>query len=165
MNLKLPHWAQLALAFAVLTVTWVTQQQASGNLTLPATVVSVLTVVNTIMGLLSPSAKRSSAPATQRGFTRFVVMAILAMLPIAACGLFGSVEPPIADCAGRVLADAAKGMTIVQIVEDVGGPCSLDAAQVMAAVLASQDPSVQKSKAYAEAIEARQLLTPKPGGG
>jgi hypothetical protein len=56
MNLKLPHWAQLTLALTIVIVTWTVQQTQAGNLVLPATVISVLTLVSTVLGILSSSA-------------------------------------------------------------------------------------------------------------
>jgi hypothetical protein len=104
-------------------------------------------------------AETPKAKAAQAGFVRLPVLALLlAAVGLVACGLFGAVEAPIADCTGRVLADAAKGMTVVQIVEDAGGPCALDAAAVMALLLASKDPTVHASKAYGEAARARMTL-------
>jgi len=52
-NLKLPHWAQLVLAFASVAVVWVMQRNASGDLVLPAAAVSALTIINTVIGLFS----------------------------------------------------------------------------------------------------------------
>jgi ABC-type transport system involved in cytochrome bd biosynthesis fused ATPase/permease subunit len=57
MAMKLPHWAQVTLGLAVVVVTWVVQQQSAGNLTLPAAAVTVLTTLNTFMGLVSPSVR------------------------------------------------------------------------------------------------------------
>ena len=56
-NLKLPHWAQLMCGFLVVATAWTVQQSNSGDLTLPAVAVSVLTVLQTVLGLLSPSVK------------------------------------------------------------------------------------------------------------
>lgn len=91
------------------------------------------------------------------------VTALVAVVAIAGCGLFSQVEPPIKDCVGRVLDDAAQGMTVTQIVEDAGGPCALDAAAVMAILLnGNASPAVMRSRAYAEATRARNALTPAP---
>ena len=89
---------------------------------------------------------------------------LLTVVAVAGCSLFSQVEPPIKDCVGRVLDDAAAGMTVTQIVEDAGGPCALDAAAVMAILLnGNASPAVMRSKAYAEATRARNALTPAPG--
>lgn len=59
MNLQLPHWAQLLVAFLVVAGTWVVQQNAAGNLVLPAAALTALTVILTALGMLSGSALKS----------------------------------------------------------------------------------------------------------
>jgi len=89
-NLKLPHWAQLAIALAVIVVTWVMNEQASGALVLPAAVVSVLTVVKTVLGLFSGSASgKAPAASSQRGFARVKLLGALSIVGFvgaAGCG-------------------------------------------------------------------------------
>ena len=55
MKFTLHHWAGLALGIATIILTWAMQQQASGQLVLPAIAVTVLVVVSKIVGLLSVS--------------------------------------------------------------------------------------------------------------
>ena len=75
------------------------------------------------------------------------------------CGLFGSVQAPIADCGNAVLQDAAKGMTIEQILVAVAPQCALDAADIAVLLLASKDPSIVASKAAGQAVSMRAKLT------
>lgn len=51
--MKLPHWTQLVLAFAVVAITWVMNQASAGQLVLPAVVVTILTAVKTLIGLFT----------------------------------------------------------------------------------------------------------------
>ena len=56
MKLTLPHYVMLGLGLATVVLTWVMQQESSGALVLPATVVSALVVLKTIIGIFSTSA-------------------------------------------------------------------------------------------------------------
>jgi hypothetical protein len=60
MSFKLPHWAQVALGLVVIVIGWTMQQASSGQLVLPAAVLSGLALLNTIIGILSPSASNST---------------------------------------------------------------------------------------------------------
>ena len=51
MKLTLPHYVMLGLGLATVVLTWVMQQESSGALVLPATVVSALVVLKTIIGI------------------------------------------------------------------------------------------------------------------
>jgi len=68
MELKLPHWAGIAISLAAVIVTWATAEQSSGHLVLPAAVVTALIVASKILGLLSvrvsPAANARAVRAT-----------------------------------------------------------------------------------------------------
>jgi hypothetical protein len=82
-------------------------------------------------------------------------MRILATLLLAsACGCLGAVAP-IVDCAGKVTIDAAAGMSIAQIVADVGPACGLDVAAVINIILNSTKAEVINSRAALEAKRAQ----------
>lgn len=138
-------------------IVWIRSQlaAAASALGLPAGTTTTTVAQQTI------TTPANDAKPAARGFvsTRLVVaLAALCVAAVVGCGLFSALEPSAVDCGTRILNDAAKGMTIVQIVEDVGGPCALDAAAVMAALMASKDPKVTGSRAYAETLRARGAL-------
>lgn len=54
-NIKLPHWALVALSFVSLALAWVVAQTKSGDLVLPAIALGVIPIVQTVIGMLSPS--------------------------------------------------------------------------------------------------------------
>lgn len=62
-GMKLPHWAQLALALAVVVITWVMNANASGQLVLPALLVTILTIAKTAIGMLTDSVPTAMAAA------------------------------------------------------------------------------------------------------
>lgn len=159
MSLKLPHWAQLVLAFVVVSIAWAMKEQAAGELTLPASVVTILTLVNTVIGIFSNSAKLSKAAASIATKT----LGLLALVFVVGCSALGAVAP-VLDCGSAIAADAAKGMSIAQIVEDLSGRCGLDVAGVIAVLAKSTDPTVTSSPAYAEAMRARSAFTLTDGG-
>jgi hypothetical protein len=80
-KLTLPHWAGLALGIATIFLTWAMQQQASGQLVLPAIAVTVLVVVSKIVGLLSVSVN-PAANARAAIATGAVVPASIAQRPL-----------------------------------------------------------------------------------
>lgn len=147
--MKLPHWAQLLLAFAVVALTWVMQQASAGNLVLPAMAITVLTIVKTAIGMLSDSMKTSAARAAGAVITG-LVFALFAVRVLTACFGAGAVAPTIAfaDC---VAVDAFEKKPIATIVVDCGG----DVPAVIAALVTSMDAKVLSSPAFEEATRAK----------
>jgi len=162
MNLKLPHWAQLVLAFAVVAVTWVMNEQANGALVLPAIAVSVLTLVKTVLGLVSDSVSSSKTPPSTGAGSAGAVVAAALMALVVGCSLFHTIEPAAVDCATRVLDDAAKNMSVAQIVDDVAAPCGMDMAAVIAILATSKDTRVQGTPAQKEAMHVKAALEATP---
>ena len=99
--------------------------------------------------------KSAAASPPPRGFSRVGLVATLSALALVACGLFGQVAPPAADCGLAIAVDASKGMTIAQIYADVSGRCGQDLSAIVTALLASQDPAVTSSTAFAEAVKLK----------
>ena len=58
--MRIPHWASVLIALAVVIIAWVVQQNTAGNLVLPVVVISVLTLVQPLLAALSPSAVTST---------------------------------------------------------------------------------------------------------
>jgi len=81
-SLKLPHWAIVALSFATVALAWVMQHQASGDLVLPASVVSILSLVQGLIGILSPGASKTPPSPPPRGFGRVPLLGALAMVGV-----------------------------------------------------------------------------------
>jgi len=81
-HMRLPHWLQLALAFLGVAITWVIQQTTAGNLTLPAVAITVLTALNTTIGLFTDSVQGASD--AKRGLAAagkaLVVLALLGLV-------------------------------------------------------------------------------------
>jgi hypothetical protein len=79
--MKLPHWAALALALAMVVVTWLMNESTNGQLVLPAAVLTGLTVVKTVLQMFTDqpasTPKKSSA-----GFVRFQLAAGLSLVAI-----------------------------------------------------------------------------------
>lgn len=124
----------------------------------------VLGLASLIIALVSQSILGGppSDPDDTKKLPRPGLSAMVLCLTLTGCAaLFGGAAP-VLDCTSAVLADAAKGMGVVQIVEDVGARCSLDAAAVIAIVAKSTDPTVTSSKAYAEAMRAKAALQGMP---
>ena len=109
------------------------------------------------------TATRATAPTKPDGFVRAGLVGLLSAVAVG-CALFGSVAPPIVDCAGLVVADAAKGMTLVQIIGDktVDASCGADVGAIVVAILLSADPQVQGSVAYRDAQHARAAIAYVP---
>lgn len=184
--LKLPHWAQLILAFAVLAITWVMTKNASGDIALPAGVISVLTVIKTVIGLFSdPPSNKKDPPGPGSTIAMNALVAIAALfiggLFIAACGqpLF----PTLAKVEQVVARDLEAGAPDSQIASDVcqalGGNATTDAVCadveiiIQDAVAILIDTKVLSPAAVAHArkymgahprINGVILLTPAPGG-
>ena len=177
-------WQHVTLIFAYLVgLTWYVCEHLIGQQLSVATVapVAIVAISGAFAFFKNPPSTPEEAVAegagdevskaasklNSRGFADVKAMVGIALVGCAliamaayldGCSLFGAVEPPIADCATRVLADAAKGDTVAQIVADVGGPCSMDAAAVIALLLASKDPQVTASRAYVESVHVRALF-------
>jgi hypothetical protein len=82
--MKLPHWAQLAVAATIVLLTWLQHQAATGAVSLPAAAVTALTVVLTVLGLLTPStsdAANARAVLSARAGTDAVTKAANAVKP------------------------------------------------------------------------------------
>lgn len=165
-QIKLPHWAFMALGLVAIVITWIMNQQADGQLVLPATVLTVLTVLRTVIGMLAPSVSAKVNVAAARRAPTVPPMAVLLLVGLAfllvpftgviltACANGGAVAPivqPVADLTAKIIADALKGMTVAQIVEDTGA----DILTVFEALLGSHDASVLKSPAFQEAMTTK----------
>jgi heme A synthase len=90
MQVKLPHWAQLLFAFLAVALAWLMQQQTSGNLTLPAWGVTILSLVNVALGWwstsVSPSlnAKAVAKKIATAGLSAMIILFVSAPI-LAAC--------------------------------------------------------------------------------
>jgi len=125
------------------------------------------TIAQALAGSALPApAPTPAAKPDARGFARVRVLALIAgvgvALLVASCTLFSRVEPGAADCGKRILDDAAKGMTVAEIITDCATPCGADAAAVIAGLLASKEPSVTSSKAYREALRTKAAIQVSP---
>lgn len=111
MDLKLPHWAQLALGLAALVVSWLIHQQSSGALDLPAGVMAALTMASTALGLVSGSALSGKA-AKPAGFARIDMLLVLVAVGAIGCAWFKANAKPLeqdaAKLASCVLTEFAK---------------------------------------------------------
>lgn len=151
--MKLPHWLQLLLAFVTVSLAWVMQQHASGNLDLPAEVVTGVTVLNTLLGLFTNAVTTGNGPPKPPPTAGMAVLALmLGALFVAAC-----LPPPkpvvnqvvdvtaAADCIGK-----HKGEPVTQIAGECLGSevvltedlvADIEAIVEGSFVLAGQDPS------------------------
>ncbi len=103
-----------------------------------------------------PASSSPSSTAAKVTGAAGVLLLILGLAgQTAACNLFGQVAPPAADCGLAIAVDASKGMTIAQIYADVSGRCGQDLSAIVTALLASQDPAVTSSTAFAEAVKLK----------
>jgi hypothetical protein len=151
--MKLPHWAQLTLGLAVIIITWVMQKQASGDLTLPAIVMTVLVTIKTAIGLLTDgiptalAAKRARLAAMRAGG-----LAIFLLAFVGCSGCSGS-QPSQAVNAGvdlavcvivTVSADIAANVSWNQCVADAVSKCGADAGQVVSIYTAHQAAEVRE---------------------
>lgn len=89
-NFKMPHWAQLLIAALIVAVTWIMAQQASGDLTLPATAVTVLTLLKLALQSVQPTSSGASK-GSQSGFARMPLLFVLASV----CIVFAFLRPAI----------------------------------------------------------------------
>lgn len=162
--MKLPHWAQLAIGLAVVVLTWVVQQSQSGGLALPAAVTTVLTMVLTVLGLLSPSA---SAAANKRAAGGFVGLRLLGGLTavsalctglLLGCPQAIPAVQPTEQCVSAVIADALAGLNVNQILDKDGGVCGQDLAVIIAVLLQSSRPAVQATVAYKDAVSRQRPI-------
>lgn len=95
----------------------------------------------------------------QQGFARVGLLAMLSLLALIGCALFGKVAPPAVAAVGCIVDDAAKGDSIAQIVLDCGG----DVAQVIGVLTSPSAPAaVSGTKAQLEAQKARAALAGAP---
>ena len=132
--MKLPHWAQLVLGLLVVVIAWVMNQTASGALVLPAAVLTLLTIVKTVIGIMSDAAGVPSQ-AEKRGFAPFKLVLALAAagclfaggVAITACPPGATVPPTVVDTGACVLdvvsKDMLAGMAFPQAVEDAAIKC------------------------------------------
>ena len=110
---------------------------------------------------VTAEAAKLSPPASKR-LGRGLALAS-SLLLLAGCASFWGAAAPTLDCASKVSEDAAKDMTVAQIVLDLPAQCGMDAAAVMAILLGTKDAKVQGSGAYAESVRARAMLaSPAP---
>ena len=77
-NMKLPHWAMVLVSLVGVVVAWVMQENAKGDIVLPAVVLGVLPLVQAVLGMLSPSVS-PGANAKAAG----KVVAVLGLLALA----------------------------------------------------------------------------------
>jgi hypothetical protein len=117
-NLKVGHWVQMALGLVLLVLTWVLDQQAHGALALPASVMSALLVLKTVLGLLTPSvipstniaavAKASLRPPPLPGPIVGMLCLALAVLGSSGCGFLAAAVPGVIDIVDAECAQAEK---------------------------------------------------------
>jgi hypothetical protein len=160
MNVKAPHYLQIALSLASVIVVWAVQQTTAGNLVLPAAVISALTLVQTVLGLFSTSvsSSRNAAAAVAASALRtlmVVSMVALTGVLVAACPAAVPIVGPAADCGVAIIEDAVAGMSVAQIVAKEGQRCGVDFAAVVATLLGSKDPRLEGKPAMVEARAAR----------
>lgn len=149
--MKLPHWAQLVLGLAVVVITWIMAQNASGQLVLPAILVTVLTIVKTTIGMLTDSVSTSSARTTGGravAIALWLTVGIFGARTLTACALAAKAAPSGAALLACIVDDAAKGDGIAQIAED----CDTDVPAVIGALVSkTAPPKVRATAAYNEA--------------
>jgi hypothetical protein len=176
--MKLPHWAQLVLAFLIVAITWVMNEQASGQLVVPSVVMTILTVVKTVIGMLTDSvpsalaARRAGLAAAAKASTAMLVVGAALLLGCQGCGgaagQVGTVViPPVVDLAACVIkaigVDLSKGETLDQAFADAESQCLLGHAP-STAERATNDPTVEKIWASVVAAEETQGLRLPDGG-
>lgn len=165
-NLKLPHWAQMLIALAAVVVTWIMQQSAAGTLVLPAVAMTALVVLNTIIGILSPSAKPSvnASAVKAAAATTILLLALGAGIVTTQTACAQPVLPTIVKVEQVVEADLAAGVSDSQLASDVckalGGSATTDAICANVPALISDavaliidsgvlgDPAVPNAQAY-----------------
>jgi hypothetical protein len=54
-NIKLPHWAMVLVSLVSIVLAWGLKENASGELVLPAVVLGIVPIVQTLLGFFSPS--------------------------------------------------------------------------------------------------------------
>ena len=157
MSLKLPHYFQIGLGLAGVILTWVVQQTTSGDLVLPASVMSVILVLKTLIGVLSTSAvpgKNTAAVLAQSALRTLCLLSVVvfAAAAIAGCPQAVPVVGPGSACVGAVVEDAVAGKSIAQILADPSlSSCVTTVEDVVTILLGSSDPRVATSQALAEA--------------
>ena len=118
-NVKLPHAALVALSGLAVLLTWLTAQQTSGAVNLPAWGVTLLSLATMLLGLFSPSAAGGSsaaALAAKRGFARvkmLAVVSLIGLMGVVGCSWFTAnkqtVLTDVGSTASCVLAQVFQG--------------------------------------------------------
>lgn len=85
--MTLPNWAKLALGLALVIIVWIMNAQASGQLVLPAVVMTILTVAKTVIGLLTDGVPTAGAAkrARRAAMHSVALLAFAAALALVAC--------------------------------------------------------------------------------
>jgi len=164
--MKLPHWAQLVLALAVVVITWVMQQAAAGQLVLPAIAITVLTIVKTAIGMLTDSvptgmAQKRAARLAAGSLSALVLLVLFAFAAVGCSGCGASLNPavvgPSVDLGVCVIesvaTDVAAGKPWSVCVTDAVANCGADAV------------SVSKIWDAHVAAEVKEGIVPKPIAG
>lgn len=129
-NVKLPHWAMLAISIASAVVAWLIAHNASGDITLPAAVVGALPFVQTAIGWLSPSTMPTANLRAARAAKLVPPVAVLALALLVGCTKDGQLPGPVVvslDTATCLLntysADIASGMSVAASTADAAAHC------------------------------------------
>jgi len=95
MELKLPHWAGIAISLAAVIVTWATAEQSSGHLVLPAAVVTALIIASKVLGLLSVSVNPAANAKAVRATGALVIAPSGTMVPPAPDSTIEVTQPDV----------------------------------------------------------------------
>lgn len=157
----------MVLALAVVVITWVMQQAASGQLVLPAIAITVLTIVKTAIGMFTDSVptgmaqKRALRAAAAAKFGTMLVLMAVFVLGAIGCSGCGAVNPAVVGpsidlgvCVIQSVAtDVAAGKSWGVCVSDAVANCGADAL------------SVSKIWDAHVAAEVKEGVVPKPIAG
>lgn len=119
------------------------------------------TLANVFAMFFTDTQKIAAGPSSRRGFVSARAMIGIAATTLTlsvACGVVQSVAPTAVPLAACVAQDAIAKKSLLQMVADCGG----DLLAVLDALLASTDPAVQQSAAYAEAARLQAGLAHLP---
>jgi hypothetical protein len=160
LSLKLPHYFKIGLGLVGLILTWVVQQTNAGDLVIPATAMSVILVLKTLIGVLSTSAdpsKNTAAVLAQSALRTLCILSVCVFaLGVAGCPAAVPVVGPGTACVGAVVEDAVAGKTLAQILADPAlSSCVTTVEDVITILLGSSDPRLAGAPALAEARTAR----------
>jgi hypothetical protein len=115
--MKLPHWASVLIALAVVIIAWVLQQNSTGNIVLPVVAVTILSLIQPLLAALSPSVVNSTNVKAVAVKAATGVLMLVGVVVLAGCK--GPVFPVLESIEQTVATDLASGASDEQMASDV----------------------------------------------